>query len=893
MFYLMSVATVSASPDPIVGNGSISMLNGAGARFRFTGTQNLMVGPAPGTAGNFNGSTIPFGPSSESSVSFVFNQSSDWLGLYINGTLRCYWWNISAKAAADPDTWNAMTIRIRHLAPNTTADFNNVFLNSTPLGSFSGTSPTNDTYWNILNFDFSQGFNITGTLRLRGPFTGGSESNKLEIYVGTTKVVISAIMVGDQRVDVGSNVSTEYRVRWNSTSGSDVQAGTLFVNSTPHAISNGWANFTVSASSVGNFSYCVTGVNASGITSITQVPPDPWVVFDMVVFDVEAADHRIGIGEEANMTVTGTYAYDGTAFLGTVLLNDTELIHNDVGRHGYTVSSFLDGLYGLTAFTSDEDYVIWDRVEIILSSPQPRIDVGKNATIASSGFYEYDGSTFGGTITLNDTVSQSSEAGIRYFAVASIEDPFEGIAVFSSNSLPIIWDCIVIETFRARDGRINVGDTAGFTVGGQYAYDGAPWNGIYTLNGPRSRWSAGAYEYWITSITDPLYGLTAFIQMPSNSIVVFDRIIVTLTMLDDRISVGGNATVVYSGKYEYDGADWHGALLLNDSTVKDEVGMYWYTAASITDPVYGITAFVSNKTGCVFDRVQLTLSVADERIDVGTTVTITCSGKYEYDGKVWQGTSLLNNSARSLGKVGRIDYSVVSITDSLYGIDVFTSNIASCIWDRVVVHLWTPDDRINVGERAVLFYNGNYEYDNMPWAGTATLNDTILDHGTVGKYIYSVASITDPVYGLDIFVVDELGIIFDILNVTYTANATSVAIGQPVRIEVNVKYLYDGSPASVLVLHTSRNGTHCATGNFTDVSGDPSTWQYTCEEVAYEGGYGIIAFQSNSVVVEWVQLPKTLDYYFIIVGLGVFSIIALLSWSFFAPFFKRRRKKEP
>jgi len=70
-------------------------------------------------------------------------------------------------------------------------------------------------------------------------------------------------------------------------------------------------------------------------------------------------------------------------------------------------------------------YVIFDRVNFTLSAVNERVDVGKEASITVSAVYAYDGSTFEGTYSLNDTLTKS-EVGKYGFKVASMTDTLYG-----------------------------------------------------------------------------------------------------------------------------------------------------------------------------------------------------------------------------------------------------------------------------------------------------------------------------------------------------------------------------------------------------------------------------------------------------------------------------------
>ena len=64
-----------------------------------------------------------------------------------------------------------------------TVEFNDVTLDGYPLGDFDGVYATWQ-FWTVSNYDFSQGFTLTGKIYLDGPFSGSQEFSKVEVDVG-------------------------------------------------------------------------------------------------------------------------------------------------------------------------------------------------------------------------------------------------------------------------------------------------------------------------------------------------------------------------------------------------------------------------------------------------------------------------------------------------------------------------------------------------------------------------------------------------------------------------------------------------------------------------------------------------------------------------------------
>jgi len=237
--------------------------------------------------------------------------------------------------------------------------------------------------------------------------------------------------------------------------------------------------------------------------------------------------------------------------------------------------------------------------------------------------------------------------------------------------------------------------------------------------------------------------------------IIVDRVQVTLSVADSRIDVGSAMSWSFTAVYEYDGADAtpYVTVSLNDTTTKTSVGKWAFTVSSITESQYGLTEFTSNIIECIWDRVQITLSVSDTRIDVGSTMLWSFTATYEYDGSdAAPYVAVTLNDTTTKTSVGKWAFTVSSITDTQYGLTVFESNTIECVWDRVNITAFSAvDNTIKVGEEAQFIIEGVYEYDNAVWSGSYSLNDT-LSHSAIGKYGYRITSITDDNYDLTAFI---------------------------------------------------------------------------------------------------------------------------------------------
>jgi hypothetical protein len=169
----------------------------------------------------------------------------------------------------------------------------------------------------------------------------------------------------------------------------------------------------------------------------------------------------------------------------------------------------------------------------------------------------------------------------------------------------------------------------------------------------------------------------------------------------------------------------------------------------------------------------------------------------------------------------------------------FTSNVTVVLtWDKVIINSITPArPRFTVGDTASFNITAVYAYDNTSFNGTFTFNDTLVK-SVVGLYTYSVASITDNLYGLTRFEGNTtVSVVFDKLVIdSWFVNAVNksgseVLINNNSRVDytsvikpyVKLKHAYDGlevTSGTVSLFNTPAtyvNGYWVATVNTTAV----------------------------------------------------------------------------
>jgi hypothetical protein len=300
----------------------------------------------------------------------------------------------------------------------------------------------------------------------------------------TEQVVFDEVVVTlearKERIDVGE----EADISWSAN---------YWYNSEPFYGEVTLNRDSVTSHKVGAKDYFVQGVDdlKYGLTSFdTNVVEVKW---DTIYVELQAADYRIDLGQEAEVTWTGTYLSDGFDVTGFLDIDLTPAIlkKNSVGELLLEVAHVTDNLNGIRSFSSNYANVVWDRVEVELVYPGGRTEVGRSAPVEVIATYEYDGVPFTGEVNLDGTLT-SDEVGSRMLTVSSIVDDEHGITGFTSNKVSILWDEIVVDetvntivpgkttvsldVYYASDGRSVTG--AEVYVGGKRAREVEP--GKYT-----------------------------------------------------------------------------------------------------------------------------------------------------------------------------------------------------------------------------------------------------------------------------------------------------------------------------------------------------------------------------------------------------------------------------
>jgi hypothetical protein len=546
--------------------------------------------------------------------------------------------------------------------------------------------------------------------------------------------------------------------------------------------------------------YGITALNSGVATNSTGFTPTGWIAVTLSV-----ADDRIDVSTNATITVVKKFGWNNTACsLSAFALNDTTT-KNVVGKYGFKTNSLTESTYSITNFTTNSLYVIYDR--LILSTKANNVTTsvhpGEKVLVSAKMRSEYDSAFVqSGSLSINGSAATWNPATScwellvtvswwnipkAYVVTAVSWDVYgittlnSGVATNSTGFTPTGW---VAVTLSFSTPRIDVGANAlaYLTVAKVYGWNSIPCSlTVYALNDTTTKATVSKFWFKMASLTETTYGITNF---TTNEIsMIWDRLIVNYKANNVTISVhpGETVRIWFKLRSEYDSAFVQsGAVEINGSSATWDIGSsYWYldvlvnwwnisksyVVTSSSWSPYGVTALNSNvatnatsftSTGWII----LTLSVSDDRIDVGTNATITVAKKYGWNNQAFSSVTMTLNDTTIKNIVNKYGFKVVSAQDPTWAMTNFTSNSVWVIFDRVDLLLTATNHQVNKGSNATItFPQKRYAYDLVAFTGSVTLNDSTTK-STAGTYGYKVQSITDPIYGLTAFTTNATYVIF-------------------------------------------------------------------------------------------------------------------------------------
>jgi hypothetical protein len=613
------------------------------------------------------------------------------------------------------------------------------------------------------------------------------------------------ITIDDRRIDVGSTAS----IQANAVYDYDEQSfdGILTLNDTVHVHDTVglWAYTVVSAS---GDSY---GISLIGINDIDYVI---WDQLRILSYWVDEADGRTNVGTTRQVYVTADYEYDGSVFqgaFGTIFMNGSAMTWNPAllrWNHtfsystpvGYVfqISGVSDLLYGLTTIREQMSplAIIWDRLNVVIESDTSVAFIDEFVRFTVTATYQYDNTrvptltveiaTRNGTATefgnFTNTWTGPEDALLQYIVV-SAEDGLYGISELETVMIEVLWtNAPVVEVDDAftsdGDGRVDIGTTV-------YIYFHCVWlknnspveTGLLYVNSTPYSINETGWVRITNSSMDVLHlkwnvtgadveGVTSYKNDEPLPEITWDALRITIEFDDYRINVGSRANESVKAYYSSDGSEYYGGLTLNDTDFREfTVQRKGYTViAAAGDDIHGITAIESiQEASVIWDGLNIQLSVDQNRVDVGQTVTINVFVVYAYDETVFDGIYTLNDNVFTQDRVGMRVYTILEdfLAGDTHGIDEIISNSGTyVIWDELEVYKSEVERRrCDLGGSVEVRFWLRYSFDEAPYSdanGTLQINATeaaysvssgywyrSVIHHDVGSYRYVVTGFND------------------------------------------------------------------------------------------------------------------------------------------------------
>ena len=280
--------------------------------------------------------------------------------------------------------------------------------------------------------------------------------------------IVVTLSANTTRTDVGRRVSVSWSLKFKSDN-SAVTSFTITIARNGTAVYSGSASsFVDSYPNVSATVYTVSSVmdNTYGVTAFES--DSVTVVWDTVVIkSISLAKPRSTVGTAPQLNISAVYAYDNSAFQGTVYTNATAV--NTVGRYTVAVTGISDSLYGLRTFTGNTTTsIIFDKLVVqsysvkvngVAIASGTRINYTMPITVEAVIVHAYDGlvldssnavsvqlagvsaSWSGGNWTA--TIQPPGTIGSRTYVAVTYAESSLGVKLIDSPTFTAVYDSIV------------------------------------------------------------------------------------------------------------------------------------------------------------------------------------------------------------------------------------------------------------------------------------------------------------------------------------------------------------------------------------------------------------------------------------------------------------------
>ena len=298
------------------------------------------------------------------------------------------------------------------------------------------------------------------------------------------RVQVQSYSTSDERDNINDNVDID-TLLWYDFDNELVVDGTVTINgySAAHQGSGVW-RITRTSATVTSVTYNTVAISGDvyGLSLVDQNSQSQEVIWDEIeVYWSTVFDSRDNIGDQNYPCFRLRLKYDNHLLNDGI--NDAVYINSSVASWyvadsywykfytydtvdlwNFLVTSASENSYGITAFDSSSAItydidIIWDRMNFNVTINYGWTVIGYNVTLSTSGIYEYDSTTWSGTVTYNstgETIYPSYDTiGLRYFGVSSATDSNYDLTVLTTDYTSCTWDDVIagcaVDTYWHRD----------------------------------------------------------------------------------------------------------------------------------------------------------------------------------------------------------------------------------------------------------------------------------------------------------------------------------------------------------------------------------------------------------------------------------------------------------
>ncbi|MGY5881469.1 MAG: hypothetical protein RTV31_14550, partial [Candidatus Thorarchaeota archaeon] len=495
-----------------------------------------------------------------------------------------------------------------------------------------------------------------------------------------------------------------------------------------------------------------------------------------------------------------------------------------VDKIGYRILSASESGFGLTGWvqTASNVSIIWDLIVVrSYYAADARTNVSDFVDIDVLLEYEFDDSfVVDGTVLINSisasyqgsgiwriSETRSSVVSVLYNAV-SCSGNTHNITNVNQNgeSISIIWDRIIVNSYTVIDSRVNINAVVNIDVTLTYEFDDDPvTDGTVSINGfsaapqgsgvwriSQSQGSVQSVSFDTVVCYGNTYGIAVVNQDSQSQDVIWDQVVVqSYTILDSRINVDDSANIDFLLHYGYDDADvTNGLVTINGITATHQGSGVWrigdtkssvqlvnYNTVVCSGNSHGISSVDQNGQAetIIWDQIIVrSYSVDDDRVNLDTVVVINVTLEYEYDSSsVVNGVVIIQSVSSthvengiwqismSKSSVQMVTLDTVVCSGNTLGISSVNQNSQSqnVIWDRIRILTTTVDEsRLNKDATATIMVTAELEYDNHPLGSgdTLYLDDSVLTWDDANSWFY--LEVSQSTVGLWNYYVNTTGV---------------------------------------------------------------------------------------------------------------------------------------